>query len=667
MIPKKLPSFSQWKQIFKILNRAEKTILIALTVLASGSIVYLAANFYINHTIVTPAYGGSYTEGVVGQPRFINPIYGETNDVDRTLIDLIYSGLMTYDQDGNLTTDLIESYNISGNGAVYSFDIKNNVYWQDGTQLTVDDVIYTIKTIQNSDYKSPLRANWLNVQTQKTSDYSFTLSLGSSYNSFLENLTIKILPQHIWKNILPENFVLSPYNLKPIGSGLYVLKSIDQTSSGFIKKLTLSANHKYYNKIPYISELNFRFFDNKDDLTTAINQGQISGFSVSSLGGDESAAEKEIRQGWLSGEKFNVYSFSLPRYFAVFFNTDKNHIFSDKNVAQAFNYATDKENLVDDIKISGKEDISIVSSPILPNYFNYNGPTTIYGFDQDTAGDLLDKSGYKTQEGNIRAKENTKKPAFQFTHYLSSKSTGSEVAELQSCLSKIGDDFKALLEGETSGKYGTGTEAAVTAFQKQYLPNVPSTGETGPGTRKELNKLCWPEQENLIPLQITITTINQPQLVKTAEILKDEWEQIGATIFINAIELPELKDIIKNRDYDALLYGQALGSLPDLYPFWHSTQITSPGLNLSIYQNKSVDQLLKEARETLNPQIKAQDYEKIQDIIINDAPAVFLYNPSYLYWASDKIAGIDTTKIVDPAKRFSNIENWYVKTHRVAK
>jgi len=104
-----------------------------------------------------------------------------------------------------------------------------------------------------------------------------------------------------------------------------------------------------------------------------------------------------------------------------------------------------------------------------------------------------------------------------------------------------------------------------------------------------------------------------------------------------------------------------------LYPFWHSTQINDPGLNLSEYQNKNVDQLLRDARQALDEQTKAQKYEKLQDTILTDAPALFLYNPAYVYWVAENVKGVDTTKIVDPAKRFENISNWYIDTHRVWK
>ena len=483
----------------------------------------------------------------------------------------------------------------------------------------------------------------------------------------MESCALKIIPQHIWKNVLPENFTLSSYNLQPIGSGPYILSSLNQNNSGFINSIGLITNRKYYGKVPYISNVYFNFFENKENLIKAINQKTIDGFSISSLGDNEALAEKEISQGWSANEKFNVYSFSLPRYFAVFFNTPKNKILSDASLRQALNYSVDKDGLAQKIKLSDKEKLSIVDSPILPDYFNYSYPSVSYEFDLDVANKFLDKSGYKITDSGQRAKANNKKPAFQFKNYLKSGLRGNEVTELQGCLSRLSDNFKTLLQNEVNGKYGAGTESAVTEFQKKYLPDAKATGETGPGTRTKLNELCFAPQSSSTPLQFTLITINQPQLVNTANVLKDYWQKAGITVIVKAVELSEMQNIIKNRDYDALLYGEALGSMPDLFPYWHSTQTNDPGLNLSGYQSKNADQLLKSAREALDEQTKADKYDQLQNIILEDAPALFLFNPDYLFWVSGKIKGVDTTKIVDPAKRFININNWFTKTHRVWK
>jgi len=663
----KFPKFSQWKQIFKVLKKQEKITLLILSVLAFCSLAFLLGELYIKSTKAIPTFGGIYTEGVVGQPRFINPIYGETNDVDRTLIGLIYSGLMTYDKNGKIVNDLAKDYQISSDGKTYSFQLKDNLFWQDGTPLTVDDVIYTIKTIQNSDYKSPLRANWIDVDIQKTSEKSFDLILQSPYNSFLESCTIKIIPQHIWQNILPQNFALSPYNLRPVGSGPYMAVSLQQTSAGFIKALELASNSKYYNRVPYILNISFKFFANKDELIKSANQKTIDGFSATSLDNDEALAEKEIKQGWSQNEKFGVYNFSLPRYFAVFFNTQKEKLLSDDNIRKALSYSVNKEELAKNIDSSVNGKISVVDSPIMPDYFSYSQPDISYNFDVDAAKALLEKSGFKDDGSGQRAKPNTKTLAFQFKSYLKTGSKGKDVIQLQGCLAKLSDNFKTLLQNETNGTFGKGTENAVTEFQKKYIPEANATGELGPSTRKKLNEVCFVSQDNSIPLKFNLTTINQPQLIKAASALKNYWQKIGVSAEIKIIELADLKQTIKDRDYDALLYGEALGSEPDLYPFWHSSQIKDPGLNLSEYQNKDADQLLKEARETLDPAIKQQKYERLQDTIISDAPALFLYNPDYIYWVSEKVKGVDTTKIIDPAKRFSNIENWYINTRRIFK
>lgn len=664
------PKYSQWKQLFKVLKGTERNVFFVLFILSFLSAIYLINIYYLKNTVIIPNYGGTYTEGIIGQPRFINPIYGETNDIDRTLLGLVYSGLMTYDNNGKITNDLVENYEISENGKKYTFHLKDNIFWQDGVKITTKDVIFTLKTIKNSDYKSHLRANWLNVEIEEISEKSITFHLGSAYNAFLENCTFKILPKHIWEGVLAENFALSVNNLQPIGSGPYIISELQDNNDNFIKSITLNSNPRYYGKKPYISKITFKFFSNKNELISSANKKTIEGFSIIDAENNSESIDK-IRQGWTKKDRFKVYGFSLPRYFAVLFNTspssENSKITSDTNITKALNYAVNKQELIIKINELFKERSFIVNSPILPDYYNYSDPKINYTYDINEANILLDKAGYKLSSEGIRSKPNDKKPAFQFKNYLSSKSKGEEVVKLQECLSKIDENFKNTLSSETSGTYGEPTEKAVSAFQEKYMSDIKSTGEVGTSTRKKLNEMCFSNTDNLIPLRFNLTTINQKKLIETANLLKEYWQNVGVIIDIKIVELSEIKDIIKNRRYDALLYGQAFGVLPDLYPFWHSTQIKDPGLNFSSYQNKTADQLLKEAREVQGEQEKIKKYEALQDVILQDAPALFLYNPEYPYWVSEKIKGIDTLKIVDPAKRFINIINWHINTKRVWK
>ncbi len=652
----KLPTFSQWRNLPKILSKKEKISLFIFLILAVFSFIFLITDLYFKNTKIAPANGGIYREGAVGQPRFINPIYGETNDVDRNLIELLFSGLMSYDDYGNIVKDLADDYIVSEDGKTYEFKLKENVFWHDGKPLTAEDIVFTIKTIQNPDYKSPLRANWLDVETEIISDYALRFKLKSPYNSFLENCTVKIIPKHIWENVAPENFPLSFYNLQPVGCGPYKFQKLGQTKEGFIKMVALEKNKNYYGKSPNISEIEFWFFKEKEELIKAAEKKQIDGYSAIYLNGN------------YPFNNFSIKYFSSPRYFALFFNTQNSKIFSDPKIRKALNYSINKQEMIEILESSfspGKKEnvkaYQIIDSPILPDFFNYNKPKKTYEFNIANAEELLDGAGFKINENGKREKIIEKKPAFQFTSNLAVGSKGKEVEELQKCLSRDPE----LYQGDITGSFGTATKEAVAKFQKKHKLDIVNFGAVGKTTRTKLNEICSPPSQENILLQFTISTVNQPQLIKTAEILKSQWEKIGATIEIKTMNPIEIRQIIKDRNYDALLYGEALGMLFDPYPFWYSTQKNDPGLNLSKYENKEVDKLLKEGRETLKEDDRKMKYEKFQEILIEDAPAVFLYNLNYIYLISGKIKGIETEKIVDPSKRFSNVENWYIRTKRI--
>ena len=124
---------------------------------------------------------------------------------------------------------------------------------------------------------------------------------------------------------------------------------------------------------------------------------------------------------------------------------------------------------------------------------------------------------------------------------------------------------------------------------------------------------------------------------------------------------------IRTRNYQMLLFGNILKHNPDVFAFWHSSERFFPGLNLSLYENKKVDTLLESIRKNFNIDARKKDIEKLQDFIVNDYPAVFLYSPNYLYVTTNKLKGFETTAIVTPADRFDGIATWHFNTKRVFK
>lgn len=655
----KLPTKNQWRQFFKVLTKKEGIIFFIFLFLFFSSFLFLSINFYFENTEIKPAEGGTYIEGVVGSPRFINPIYAEASDVDRDLVEIIFSGLMKYSPEGQIIPDLTKEYKVLEEGEIYEFYLKENVFWHDGEELGADDIVFTIKTIQNPDFKSPLRVNWLGVEVEKISDKALRFKLKNPSAVFLENCTVKIIPEHIWKDISPQNFHLTTRNLEPVGSGPFRLKSLNKDKEGSIISLDLAKNPKYFGSDPNISQITFHFFKTEEDLIKSYQKGEIKGFASPSIKNLEGQRED-----------CNIYSLSLPRYFAIFFNlsppTGGSKVLSEKEVRLALNYGTNKEEIVKEV-LGGRG--KVVNSPILPEIYGFEKPSKIYEFNPEEAKLQLINAGFLETENGKRVKIIEKEPAFQFKSNLKLGSQGTEVKELQKCLAK---DPEVYPEGEITGYFGKLTKKAVIRFQEKYKEEIlePAGIEKGTGlvrktTRAKLNEICFEPPEEIIPLKFSLTTVDQPILIEVASLLQSQWENLGVEIEIETFNISTLeREIIKPRSYEALLFGEVLGAIPDPFPFWSSLQKKDPGLNLAMYENKKCDKLLKEVRQSLDEEVRKEKLEEFQELLIEDTPALFLYNPDYLYLVSKEIKGINVKIITSPSKRFIGIEDWYIKTKR---
>lgn len=547
-------------------ERVILAVLIAVFVFSSfGGVIY----YYLQNSEKAPAYGGEYREAIIGFPQYINPIFAES-DVDNDLSALIFSGLMRYDEDGRLETDIAEKYEIKDSGRTYIFNIRKDVFWHDGRQFTADDVVFTISAFQNPDYKSPLSLNWRSVRVEKIDDFTVRFSLNNAFAPFLENLTVGILPKHIWGEVAPASIYLSEYNLKPIGTGPFqFFKSEKDAKSGAITKIDLKASEKYYLGRPFIDTVILKFYSSENEAIEAFNNLEVDGICyLQPQNKDE-----------LSGLKSpNIYRLKVPRYFAVFFNQNKSKPLTDKKVRKALAYATDKNKIIEEVLMN---EASVVDSPILRDVLGIENYTPVYEFSLEKARKEL--SDWKDSNNN------------------------------------------GILD-------------------------------------KKFSKLDKEPTE----LEITLYASDLVELSKIAEILKQQWEAIGG-VKVNVV-IQDRKDlrqkVIKSRDFDALLFGSLLYMDPDQFSYWHSSQKKDPGLNLSMYDNPEVDKLLEDARQTLDYKERIKKYDAFQQVIVEDVPAIFLFNPHYLYVLGSQVKGVEVKKIAISSKRFTGIENWYIRTKR---
>ena len=345
--------------------------------------------------------GGEYIEGIVGQPQHLNPVIASSNTTDEDISQLIYSSLLKYDDNGKLQNDLAESYDVSNDGLVYTFTLKDNIYFQDGLKVTTNDVEFTINKIEDSTIKSPKRASFYDVKVEKVNDKVIKFILKKPYSPFLENLTVGILPKHLWDNLTSDQFPLSQYNVEPIGSGPYEISKMETLQKNSLLIPTyyeLNAFDKYVTGKPYIETLIINFYKDETSLIDAYNNKEIE--AINSISPDKIA---EINT---KGAKISISP--LPRVFAVFFNQNQSEALSYKEVRQALNMAVDRNEIISNV-LSGYG--TPLYSPIPSGLININD--SINKDDNDISGaiSILKKAGWtlSTSTGIMEKKVSKKK------------------------------------------------------------------------------------------------------------------------------------------------------------------------------------------------------------------------------------------------------------------
>jgi len=203
---------------------------------------------------------------------------------------------------------------------------------------------------------------------------------------------------------------------------------------------------------------------------------------------------------------------------------------------------------------------------------------------------------------------------------------------------------------------------------EKYAFNVEKANEILENSGWKMNRGKGVREKNGIELKFTIYTIDYLELSETAKIISKEWEKIGAKAEVSILTISDLQqNYIRPREYDSILLGQDISFSPDPYAYWHSSQKDDPGLNISLFSNKQVDELLENARQELDENARIEAYREFQKIIAEKIPAVFFYSNLYLYPMSDEVKGVEINRVNFPFWRFADVNKWYIKTKRILK
>ncbi len=520
-----------------------------VVILSLASMYALERQFLIE----VPSHGGSLTEGVLGSPRFVNPLLA-LSDADRDLVALTYAGLMGYGKDGELVPVLAEGYSVSEDGKTYTFVLREKIRFSDGSPVTAEDVVFTVKEAQDPTLKSPELANWANILVEAIDARTVRFTLPKAYAPFLTDTTLGILPAHIWRDISNEEFPFAPEMSEPVGAGPFEVTQVVRDKSGVIERYELRANNTYALGEPYLSRLEFIFFSRNEDLQEAIERGRV-----------------ESAHG-VVGE--HTLQAPYSRVFGVFFNQNQNPLFARLEVRKALSQALDRNMLVE-------EALGGVA-------------TAVYG------------------------------PVPLGAHAIVSTPL------------------------ETSG---------IDAARQTLEDNGWSFSE---------ESRTWTHEKEGLTLTVTIKTSNVPELRVVAESVQRDWGTLGVPVSLEFYEPSDLThNVIRPRMYEALLFGMVVGRDNDLFAFWESSQRNDPGLNIAMYANKRVDDLLEKIRTEPDQAIIAQDLAEVNETIAKDFPAVFTHAPDFVYTVPENLSGVTLSGIAAPSERFGNIRFWYRETEFV--
>ncbi|MBN1536021.1 MAG: hypothetical protein JW908_04765 [Anaerolineales bacterium] len=347
---------------------------------------------------IQPTTGGVYSEGLIGSFGRMNPVLDYYNQVDRDVDQLIYCGLVRFGDRGIPESDLAESWGISADGKVYNFSIRSNAIWHDGQAVISDDVIYTVELLRNESIPIPedQRELWNQVEVEKLDERTLQFRLPEAYAPFLDYLSFKILPRHVWENIPVDQIANADINLKPVGCGPYKFDHLS-SENGQVQSVTLSAFDGYFEGRPYIDQMIFHYYPDAASVIAAYQEGDIMGIGH---------VTQEILPATLEEENLNLYSGRLPELSLIYLNLNNSDVpfLQEAIIRRALLMGINRQWIVD--RLLGGQFI-IADSPIFPGIWAYYDDIEHIDYDAEKALAILKEEGYTipAEGGSVRAKE----------------------------------------------------------------------------------------------------------------------------------------------------------------------------------------------------------------------------------------------------------------------
>jgi len=343
-----------------------------------------------------PSQPATMRVGWAGSPDTLNPgaaVLAESY----TLFGLVFDTMYQLQLDGSFKLSLAESVNVSDDGLVYTYKIRDGVKFHDGQPLTAEDVKFSYDLYHNTEgypWMGDYTSYFDSVETTANNEVVITLT-DPIPNIDSQLVFLYVLPKHIWENEDAVEFE----NTAMIGSGPFKMVEYKQNEFAHLAK-----NPDYFGDVPKIDELIFQTFENQDALVQAIKTGQVDmitempNTAVATLQ-DDPNVEVVTGAPFSPGVTDIIIDQVTPENCPPSDGVCTGHpALLDRNVRLAMAYATDKKKIIDVVLLG----LGTPGTGLLPDGLGlwYNSDIKDYAYDVAKANQILDDAGYKDANGD---------------------------------------------------------------------------------------------------------------------------------------------------------------------------------------------------------------------------------------------------------------------------
>ncbi len=328
--------------------------------------------------------GGTMIDALSGEPSgLIAMLAGESSA--SAIAGNIFNSLLKYDKNLELTGELAQSWQVSADKKTIIFKLKPNLKWADGQPLTSEDVLFTWQVMTDDKTRTPYGADYKLVKNASAPDaQTFVVSYAQPYAPALDSwASLHVLPKHILQG---QDINNTDFARHPVGSHYYQLASWKNGES-----ISLVRNPNATQGPPRIERLMSRIIPDKAAQFLELMADNIDSMGLNSVQYARIfPARPELNQ------QFNLYKELGNSYTYLGFNL-KRKPFDDVRVRKAFNYAIDKQEIIDGVLLGLGEP---VSSPYKPGTRWSNPKLSPYPYDPEKAKSLLAEAGYSDHDGD---------------------------------------------------------------------------------------------------------------------------------------------------------------------------------------------------------------------------------------------------------------------------